>query len=84
MIVDGYVAETAIDYAKHGLALLRRDFREGPHDVLGEHRAVVCRSTEPIELMIDGERMTGERLERFEIRKCEVEFLATSAHRLAS
>lgn len=80
MIVDGYAAETMADYAKQGLALLRRDFREGPHDELGEHPAIVCRSDEPIELMIDGERMTGEREERFEIHKCAVEFLATSGH----
>ena len=80
MIVDGYGAETMADYAKQGLALLRRDFREGPHDELGDHPAIVCRSDEPIELMIDGERMTGEREERFEILKCAVEFVATSGH----
>lgn len=80
MIVDGYGAETMADYAKQGLALLRRDFREGPHDELGSHPAVVCESDEPIELMIDGERMTGEVRERFEILKCAVEFLATSGH----
>ena len=80
MIVDGYGAETVADYAKQGLALLCRDFREGPHDELGDHRTIVCQSDEPIELMIDGERMTGGRHERFEIHKCAVEFLATSGH----
>lgn len=80
MIVDGYGAETVADYAKQGLALLRRDFREGPHEEFGDHRAIVCQSDEPIELMIDGERMTGGREERFEIHKCPVEFLATSGH----
>ena len=80
MIVDGYGAETMADCAKQGLALLRRDFREGPHEEFGDHRAIVCQSDEPIELMIDGERMTGEREERFEILKCAVEFLATSSH----
>jgi hypothetical protein len=84
MNVDGYIADTAADYARHGLALLRRDFREGPHDELGEHCAVICRSDEPIELMIDGERTTGGKQERFEIRNCAVEFLATIAHRLPS
>lgn len=80
MLVDGYCAETAADYAMQGLALLRRDFREGPHDELGDHPAIVCRSAEPIELMIDGERLTGGCEERFEIHKCEVEFVATSGH----
>ncbi|MDP3675965.1 MAG: diacylglycerol kinase family protein, partial [Novosphingobium sp.] len=81
MIVDGYGAETMADYAKQGLALLRRDFREGPHDELGSsHPAIICESDEPIELMIDGERMTGGVQERFEILKCAVEFLSTSGH----
>ena len=84
MIVDGYGAETVADYARQGLALLRRDFREGPHDELGEHPKVVCRSDEPIELMIDGERLTGGLQERFEIFPCPVEFLATNGHPEAS
>ena len=80
MLVDGYGAETAADYAMQGLALLRRDFREGPHDELGDHPAIECISDEPIELMIDGERMTGGRRERFELHECAVEFLATNGH----
>ena len=80
MIVDGYVAETVADYAMQGLALLRRDFREGPHDELGDNPVIVCVANDPIELMIDGERMTGERTERFEIHECAIEFLATSGH----
>ena len=60
-------AETIADYARQGVALLRRDFREGPHDELGWHRAIVCRSSDPIELMIDGERATGSCEERFEV-----------------
>ena len=80
MIVDGYAAETMVDYAMQGLALLRRDFREGPHDELGDHPAIECVSDEPIELMIDGERMTGGLRERLEMHKCPVEFLATNGH----
>ena len=78
--IDCYGAETLGDYAQHGLALLRRDFREGPHDELGRHTAVVCRADEPIELMIDGERRTGEREERFQIHECPVVFLASNRH----
>lgn len=80
MIVDGYGAETVADYAMQGLALLRRDFREGPHDELGDHPTIECVSAEPIELMIDGERMTGGLRERFEMHECAVEFLATNGH----
>lgn len=74
--VDGYGAETIADYARQGMALLRRDFREGPHDELGRHPAIVCRSSNPIELMIDGERATGGCEERFEVIECPVVFLA--------
>ena len=80
MFVDGYAAETVADYAMQGLALLRRDFREGPHDELGDHPAIECVSDQPIELMIDGERMTGGLRERFEMHECAVEFLGTSGH----
>lgn len=79
--IDGYGAETIADFARQGVALLRRDFREGPHDALGLHRAIVCRSESPIELMIDGERATGGREERFEVVDCPVEFLAATSQR---
>ena len=84
LAVDGYAADTFAEYAQQGLALLRRDFREGPHDDLGLHPSVVCRSEQPIELMIDGERMTGESEERFELRECPIEFLALTGQRAAS
>lgn len=76
--VDGYGAETLGEYAQQGLALLRRDFREGPHDELGGHAAVTCRSEERIALMIDGERFEGNQEERFTTHQCPVEFLASS------
>ena len=84
LAIDGYGAETFADYARQGVALLRRDFREGPHDALGFHPAIVCRSDIPIELMIDGERGTGECEERFEVVECPVEFLAASSQRGSS
>lgn len=79
LAVDGYGAESVLDYAKHGLALLQRDFREGPHDELGRHPALICRSEAPIELMIDGERSTGGYEEKFELIQCDVTFLASGA-----
>ena len=74
--VDGYHAEGLGDFARQGVAILRRDFRQGPHDELGAHSDVLCRSHEPIELMIDGERATGGLEERFLIAPCPVGFLA--------
>lgn len=81
LAVDGYGGETIADYARQGVALLRRDFREGPHDELGLYDAVLCRSAAPIELMIDGERATGGCEERFEVVECPVEFLAANSQR---
>jgi len=79
MTVSGYGAETAADYFRQGLALLRRDFREGPHDDLGTHRQIVVRSLEdqPVDLMIDGERRTGTPQERFLLAQLPVNLLAT-------
>ena len=78
MLVEGYGAETVADYVRQGLALLRRDFRQGPHDDLGAAREVLCRSLggEPIELMIDGERRTGKAEERFSLAELAVDLLA--------
>jgi diacylglycerol kinase family enzyme len=77
LLVDGYGADGILDYAKAGLALLKRDFREGPHEELGRHQAIVCRADEPIELMLDGERATGLTVERFEVSPCDLNFLAS-------
>lgn len=59
--IDGYGAEGLGDYLQQGIAILKRDFREGPHDELGLARVVACRSLEgePIPLMVDGERCEG-------------------------
>lgn len=77
MVVDGYCANSIADFLRQGVALLKRDFREGPHDELGQHRAIVCRSEEPVDLMIDGERRTGAREERIEMVPCAIRFLAS-------
>jgi hypothetical protein len=78
MDISGYGAETFGDYLRQGVALLRRDYREGPHDALGHHREALCRSSDdgPIELMIDGERQTGAREERFSLAELAVDLLA--------
>jgi hypothetical protein len=61
MEIEGYAAEGLGDYLQHGIAILKRDFREGPHDELGAASRVTCRSLgdEPIPLMVDGERSEG-------------------------
>lgn len=79
MLVEGYGGETVADYLRQGLALLRRDFRQGPHEDLGAARDILCRSQGdgPIELMIDGERRTGAREERFSLAELAVDLLAS-------
>ncbi len=78
IIVDGYGPQSIVDFVKQGVALLRRDFREGPHDELGEYPELLCHSIDrsPIELMIDGERVTGGAEEKFSISPLEVNLLA--------
>lgn len=69
MVVEGYGADTIGDFLRHGLALLRRDFRQGPHEELGCHQTVRCRSLgdAPLPLMIDGERREGSREQQFSL-----------------
>ncbi len=74
----GYGADGIADTLRQGLAVLRHDFREGPHDDLGTAREVVCTSVDnsPIELMIDGERRTGSACERFSLAPLALDLLA--------
>ena len=59
--VEGYVAEGLGEYLQQGIAILKRDFREGPHDELGTVTKVGLRSIGDvaIPLMVDGERSEG-------------------------
>lgn len=77
--VEGYGADTITDYLAQGMALLRRDFRTGPHDDLGIHSAIHCRSTDgaPIELMLDGERACGPADMIFSLAELRVDLLAS-------
>ncbi len=79
--VEGYGAETVADYLAQGMALLRRDFRSGPHDDLGPHPLVRCVSAGdvPIELMLDGERDRGPAELQFSLAELEVDLL-TARH----
>lgn len=78
--LDGYYAATLADYARQGIALLRRNFRDGLHDELGAFADVVlaCPQGEPMELLIDGEPFEGGAEERFTLATCAVDLLATA------
>lgn len=79
LAVSGYRADSFSDYFKQGLALLQRDFRDGPHDELGAYPQLLCHSADgsPIELMIDGERASGTSEVRFSLATLSLDLLAT-------
>lgn len=76
----GYHAETLADTARQGLAILKHDFRSGPHDDLGVHSVVRIASKEgaPIGLLLDGEPFDAGPSEEFTAASCEVDLLATA------
>ncbi|QPC98726.1 diacylglycerol/lipid kinase family protein [Qipengyuania soli] len=79
MQVDGYRSDGAGDLLQQGWALLRRRFREGPHERLGMLDTMTIESCagDPIEVLIDGEPATlGPRAE-FSVAPCKVDLLAT-------
>lgn len=77
--LNGYFAESAGDYFAQGWALLRRRFREGPHDRLGllEHATLKGDEGAAIGLLIDGEPAEGGLAEEIEVAPCEVDLIAT-------
>ena len=77
--VEAYYAESAGQYLEQAWALLRRNFREGPHEVLGHPRTLRLASTEgnPFGLLIDGEQAEAAAEAEFALAACEVDLLAT-------
>ncbi len=78
--VDGYRTEGPGDFIQQGWALLRRRFREGPHERLGLLDALTLANDEgtPLEALIDGEPVTLGPRAQFTVAPCEVDLLATS------
>lgn len=76
---NGYYADSLADFAGQGIALLNRDFRDGPHDELGVHPKLrlVCPTGEPMGLLIDGEPFDGGPEEIFELGACDVDLVTT-------
>ncbi|MET1756886.1 diacylglycerol kinase family protein [Novosphingobium sp. RD2P27] len=77
---SGYYAATIGDFARHGVALLQHDFRNGPHDFLGSHSRMrlVCPNGEPMGLLIDGEPFDGGAEEEFRLGTSEIDFWVTA------
>lgn len=78
--IVAYHAENAMEFLEQSFALLKRDFREGPHETLGSASELVLQSVdgEPFGLLIDGEpAQTQGDTASFTLAKCEVDLLAT-------
>ena len=77
--VKGYYAAAPGDFLAQLGALLQRNYRKGPHDMLGVHPAVRIASPDgqPMGLLMDGEEMDGGAVEDFVITTCRVDLLAT-------
>jgi hypothetical protein len=77
--LDGYYAQSAGDFFAQGWALLRRRFREGPHDRLGLAGPVILAGEDggSIGLLIDGEPADGGAREEIAVARCEVDLIAT-------
>lgn len=73
--IQGYSAGTVGDFLGQGIAILKHDFREGPHDDLGSVKSVTCVGEDgaPIPLMVDGERFDGRSEERFSLAPLDLD-----------
>lgn len=78
--VDAYHAETTGEFVQQSLALLKRNFRDGPHEPLGSVETLAIRDSAErgIGLLIDGEPFEGQSRETFRVAKCEVDLVATA------
>lgn len=78
--VVAYHAENAGEYLDQAWALVRRNFREGPHELLGRAREIELVSIEgdAVGLLIDGESAEAGSPVEFALAACEVDLLATS------
>jgi diacylglycerol kinase family enzyme len=77
--IDAYHSETVDEYLAQGLALVMRNFRQGPKDRLGQatQLTVEVPSGGKIDLLIDGEPAEAGSRVQFQLVACEVDLLAT-------
>ncbi len=77
--VNGYHAGTAGELAQQGWALVRRRFREGPHDRMGIVERITLENVDgsPVQVLLDGEACDGAPQLTFRVAESEVDLLAT-------
>lgn len=81
MQVDGYRLESAGEFLQQSWAVLRRRFRDGPHERLGLLDRLIIESCDdqPLDILIDGEPAKLGNRAQFTVAECPVDLLA-SAH----
>ena len=79
MQVDAYCADNAVGFLQQGWALLRRRFREGPHERLGlfDRLAIENCEGQPLNILIDGEPEALDPSALLELAETQVDLLAT-------
>ncbi len=77
--VSGFRAASPGEYLEESWAVLRRRFREGPHDDLGSTQQVTLASStgEPFAILLDGEAAECPAEAVFTLVPCAVDLLAT-------
>lgn len=77
--LDAFHADGAGEFLQQSIALLKRNFREGPHTRLGLFDEVVLEKVDgsPLQVLIDGEPATLGPKAKFTVAPCEVDLLAT-------
>ena len=77
--ITGFTAEGAGELFAHGLSWLKGDFREGPHDELGQRKSleIAADDGKPVGLLIDGEESVGSSLCKFRHGLSPVDFVYT-------
>lgn len=77
--ISGYCAETVGEFLMQGAAIVRRQFREGPHDDLSTFAKVTVAQENggSMGLLLDGQPASGEGRETFALTQCAVDLLAT-------
>lgn len=76
---DGFYADSSADFARQGWAVMRRRFREGPHDRIGMAERAELRSADgsKLNMLLDGEPVEGCSREKISVQQSPVDLLAT-------
>ncbi|HWK41059.1 MAG TPA: diacylglycerol kinase family protein [Croceibacterium sp.] len=78
--IVAYYAESTEEYLEQALALVRRNFRDGPHETLGHAADVRLAGAngQPFGILVDGEQIPSTVEAGFRLAPCEVDLIATA------